>query len=101
MNNCPLRLLENKIAVRIRSKTNITSAGVIIPDSANEFAQDRGTVASIGPEVEDVEVGDIVIFSPFSINAIEYRGVVYTVIREVEVICIVPDFDDKKLTILN
>lgn len=47
----------------------------------------RGRVIAVGPEVQDVAVGDIVQYRPFVGARIEVDGVSWMLVREEECVC--------------
>ena len=54
-----------------------TAGGIVLPDTAQEKYPDRGQVAATGPVVDNLSVGDIVMFHPrvgtkFTVDGVEY-----------------------------
>ena len=86
-------LLDKIIVKQIRA---VTSSGIIIPDNV---VQDKcGTIVALGEgDILDgkimplkVVVGDIVIWFDFAGHAFEYEGEEYIVIRQSDIIGVVP-----------
>ena len=47
----------------------------------------RGTVMAVGPDVEDLQIGDVVQYRPFVGTRIEVDGVSWIMVREEECVC--------------
>jgi co-chaperonin GroES (HSP10) len=54
------------ILVLRKKISNVTAAGLHIPDSAKE-KQDRWEVIDVGPDVHDITVGDFVVYKDSSV----------------------------------
>ena len=68
--------LGDRVLVERVEQKNTTSSGIIIPDSAKEKPL-NATVVAVSKEVEDIAVGDTVVFAKYSgseitIDAKEY-----------------------------
>ena len=57
--------LGDRVFVTYTEEMERTSGGIYVPDSAKEKPQ-RGTVQAIGKKVENVKVGDQVLFDKYS-----------------------------------
>lgn len=88
-----LRLLGNRVMVRVDEEDKTSPGGIILPDSAEEKPF-RGTVAGIGPgEVRDsgvevkpeVNVGDKVIFAKYGGTEISDGGEDYLILNATDV----------------
>ena len=55
---------ERVLVERVEEETT-TATGIIIPDNAKEKPS-RGKVLAIGPEVEEIREGDIVVFGKYA-----------------------------------
>lgn len=62
-----------------------SEAGLSIPQVAQEKPQE-GTVVRIGPEVEQLSIGDRVSFNKFSGQPIEIDGQKYQYLKEAEIV---------------
>ena len=72
---------------------NVTSGGIIIPDTAKEKPQ-RGEIVATGPGRADengkvikmnVKVGDKVLYSKYGGNELEYEGGKYLIMSESDI----------------
>ena len=82
----------DQILVQRRAAENISAGGLVIPDEAQ--AKDKpaeGTVMAIGPKVDDVRVGDHILFGIYA--GTEYPWGVETLLfmREEEIIATVEE----------
>lgn len=65
----------------------LTSGGIILPDSARQ-QPDRATIVALGNSELDIALGNIVILPPFCGTPIEVKGEVYRVISCEDIIAI-------------
>lgn len=65
-----------------------TASGIIIPDSAKE-SQNRGKVLAIGKDVEDVKVGDTVLYGKYNGTEIKENDKEYMIINSEDLLAIV------------
>ena len=64
---------------------NVTAGGVIVPDSS-QTPETEATITSIGPKVEDAEVGDVILFKGGAFT-FEFEGDSYLSMREANIVC--------------
>ena len=64
------RPLADRVYAKVVSGEEKTESGLFIPDTAKEKPQ-KAVVKAIGKEVEDVKVGDTVLFAKYSGNEIK------------------------------
>lgn len=68
-------------------ETGTTKGGIIIPQTAQEkFFPMSGTVIDIGPDVQDIDIEDKVIFDKFTGIDYTYEGEKLTFMHESELI---------------
>lgn len=60
-----IRPLKDRVLIRRSSAETKTKSGLIIPDNAQEKPI-QGEVLAIGPEVKDLEPGNVVLFGKYS-----------------------------------
>lgn len=69
--------LSGKIAVLVNTKDEITPQGLLIPEStARSIHEERptsGEVVAVGDEVDEVEVGDIVVFGKYTGTRLSFQ----------------------------
>jgi chaperonin GroES len=92
-----IKPLEDRIVVRPVAAEQVTSSGLVIPDTAQEKPQEAEVIA-VGPgRVDDkgtripvdVSVGDMVIFSKYGGTELKYNGEEYLVLSARDVLAIV------------
>lgn len=60
-----LQGISDKVVVEIISGEEITEGGIILPETVKVTPHSTGRVMSIGQNVSELKVGDIVIFAKF------------------------------------
>jgi len=91
-----LKPLDDRIVVKAAEGEEMTSSGLVIPDTAKEKPQE-GTVMAIGPgKFEDgvrvpldVAVGDKVIYSKYGGTEVKVHGEEYLILSARDVLAIV------------
>ena len=92
-----LKPLGDRVVVKPKPKDQMTSSGLVLPDSASEKPQE-GSVLSVGPgrvldtgqrNAMDVKVGDSVLFARYAGTEVKLEGDEYVVIRESDLLAIV------------
>ena len=77
-----LKPLGSHIIVSAAEKEQVTSFGIILPDTGDKERPERGTVVAVGPgklldngsrETMEVSVGDVVIFKKYAPDEIEVK----------------------------
>ncbi len=71
--------LGDRLLVETVAEANTTASGIIIPDNAKE-KPNRAKVVAIGSEVEDVEVGNTVVYGKYSGTELALEGTDYIVL---------------------
>jgi chaperonin GroES len=92
-----LKPLGDRVVVKPKPKDEMTSSGLLLPDTASEKPQE-GSVLSVGPgrmfdtgkrfEME-VKVGDSVLFARYAGTEVKLEGDAYLIIRESDLLAIV------------
>ncbi len=92
-----IKPLEDRIVIQQLDAEQVTTSGIIIPDSAKEKPQE-GTVVSVGPgRIDDngnrvpldVAIGDVVLYSRYGGTEVKYDGVEYLVLSARDILAIV------------
>jgi chaperonin GroES len=91
-----LKPLEDRIVVHPSEEEEMTSSGIVIPDTAKEKPQE-GTVVAVGPgRFEDgnrvpldVAVGDKVIYSKYGGTEVKVEGEEYLILSARDVLAVV------------
>ena len=92
-----LRPLGDRVVVKPKPKDEMTSSGIVLPDTASNKPQE-GSVVSVGPgrvldngkrlEME-VKAGDKVLFAKYAGSEVKLDSEDYLVIRESDLLAIV------------
>jgi chaperonin GroES len=92
-----LKPLGNRLVVEPLEAEEVTSGGIVLPETAKEKPQ-KGTVLSIGPgerddkgkRIEmDVQVGDIVLYAKYAGTEIKVDGKKILILKETDVLAII------------
>ncbi len=91
-----LKPLGDRVVVKPRKKEDMTSSGIVLPDTASEKPQE-GSVLAVGPgrvldngkRVEmEVKSGDTVLFAKYAGTEVKLDGEDYLVIREADLLAV-------------
>lgn len=92
-----LKPLGNRVVVEPIEEEEITTGGIVLPETAKEKPQ-RGTVLSIGPGERDddgkripldVALDDVVLYAKYSGTEIKIEGKKLLILRESDLLAIV------------
>ncbi|RLA68633.1 MAG: co-chaperone GroES [Epsilonproteobacteria bacterium] len=72
--------LGNRVLVERLADATTTASGIIIPDNAKEKPS-HGKVVAISEEVEDINVGNTVVFGKYSGNELSLDGTEYLIME--------------------
>ncbi len=72
--------LGNRVLVERLADVTTTASGIIIPDNAKEKPS-HGQIVAISEEVEDINVGDTVVFGKYSGNELSLDGKEYLILE--------------------
>ena len=76
--------LGDRLLVQRIEEANTTASGIIIPDNAKEKPS-KAKVIAVGSEVEDINVGDTVVFGKYSGNEIILDGTEYLIMESSDI----------------
>ena len=92
-----IKPLEDRIVIQQVEAEQVTSSGLVIPDTAKEKPQE-GEVVAVGPgRIDDngnrvpldVKVGDKVIYSKYGGTEVKYAGEEYLILSARDVLAVV------------
>lgn len=87
-----LKPLADRVIIKPTAAEEVTSSGIIIPDSAKEKPL-KGTVLAVGNGTKDEEmilkVGDEVLYGKYAGTEIEFEGDKVLVMRQNEVLAVI------------
>lgn len=81
--------LRNMVAVDVLDKSKVSKGGIILPGGADE--SEYGIAAYIGPEVTEVQVGDVLLLGPYGGTDTKVDGQKLRLIKEDEILGVVED----------
>jgi chaperonin GroES len=89
-----LRPLEDRVVLKVLDAEEVSSGGIVLPDTAKEKPQ-RGKVTAIGAGKTnkdgkriplDVKKGDLVLFGKYAGSDVKVSGEDYKILRESEIL---------------
>ena len=84
--------LADRVVVEPAAAEEMSSGGIILPDTAQEKPQ-KGTVAAVGKGTKDepvtVKVGDSVLYGKYAGTELKLEGTDYLIMRESDILAIV------------
>ena len=92
-----LKPLGNRVVIEPMEEEDITSGGIVLPETAKEKPQ-KGTVKAVGPgerddsgkRIEmDVKEGDTVLFAKYAGTEIKVEGKKILILRESDLLAII------------
>lgn len=87
MSTCPLRPIGKHFAVIPQDVTTQTDGGILLPDVATDKPT-RGTVVAIGQKVDNVQVGDTVLYSRFAGTEVTLDGTDYLLLTQGDILAV-------------
>ena len=84
--------LQDRVLVEPIEGQSVTKGGIIIPDSAKEKPK-KGKVIAAGIKCVELKEGDTILYGKFAGNEIEVEKQHLLVMREADVIAIIPNED--------
>ena len=86
-----IKPIKKNIVVLVDERQEKTAGGIIIPQKPDEMPSSTGIVMAVGSEVEDVEVGQKVIFQALDGHDIKIDGKEYTVLKDFNILGVFTD----------
>ena len=83
-----LKPLGHKVVVERTQAVEKTAGGIVIPDTAKEKPE-QGKVVAVGKDVEEIKVGDVIVFGNFAATEVKVDGKEYLIVREKEVFAVI------------
>ena len=80
-------LADRVVAVREKAQEK-TASGLYLPDSSKEKPV-MATVVAVGPKVEQVAVGDKIVYKEYSTTDLKINETEYLIVKEVDVLATV------------
>lgn len=83
-----IKPLADRVLILPQSVEEKTACGIILPDSAKE-KQFQGRIVNIGDKVENLSVGDVVLYNKNKGTEVELNDVKHLIIRQEDILAIV------------
>lgn len=84
--------LSDRVLIEPAAAEEVTSGGIIIPDSAKEKPL-KGIVKAVGNGTKDeamvVKVGDTVLYGKYAGTELEFDGVKYLMMRQSDILAVI------------
>ena len=78
------------VLVQQEKAEDVTKGGIVIPDQAKQ-APGRGVVLAVGKAVEEVEVGDVVLYNKYNVTGVQIEDNDWVVITEENILLRISD----------
>tara|TARA_R110000868_G_scaffold65399_6_gene195659 strand:- start:19415 stop:19684 length:270 start_codon:yes stop_codon:yes gene_type:complete len=85
-----IKPLDNRLVVIVDEVKEKTDSGILL-SAENQKKQCRGVVMSIGPKIEDIKIGDYIMFPEYAGTIVYSDGEEYLILRETEIMGILED----------
>jgi len=86
--NVGFKPLGDRVFVKFLEEMEKTAGGIYIPDAAKEKPQ-KGRVEAVGKDVEEVKVGDVILFDKYAGSKINIDNEDYLIVKEDEILGII------------
>lgn len=84
-----IKPLKDHILVKAEKEEEITKSGFYIPKE-NKTKADEGTIVAVGSTVDELKVGDHIIFQQYTPNEVVLEGQTYLFMTEIDVLGVFP-----------
>ena len=83
-----VKVLGDRVLVKAKEAEKTSSGGIVLIESAAEKPAE-GTIISIGGKVEEVKVGDEVIYGKYAGSELKNDGETYLTMRETDILAVI------------
>ena len=84
----PITPLAENVVAQLEEASNQTASGLYLPDNATEKPKTAKVVA-VGKKVEDIKVGDRIIYKSYSSTDIKVDGTEYLIVKAEDILATV------------
>ena len=82
-----IRPLRDNVLIRIIEEPKEIESGIIIADTVKEFKKSiEGEVIAIGLQVDNVKVGDKIIFNTIKVNNVKIDNKEYYILKDFDIL---------------
>ena len=78
------------VLVQQEKAEDVTKGGIVLPDQAKQ-SPGRGIVLAVGKSVEEVEVGDVVLYNKYNVTGVQVEDNDWVVISEENILLRISD----------
>ena len=86
-----IKPIKKNVVVLVDEREEKTAGGIIIPGKPDEVPPGTGIIMAVGSEVEDVEVGQRVVFRALDGHDVKIDGKEYTVLKDFNILGVFTD----------
>lgn len=79
--------LANRLSVKPDAPESVSKGGIVLPTQAQDKPT-HGIVTATGPDVEEIKVGDHVMYGRYAGTEFEWENEKYVIIRETDVLAV-------------
>ncbi len=87
-----LRPLGDRVIVKASTQEEVTTSGIVLPDTVEKEKKEQGEVLAIGSGEKiaklGLKVGDVVLFGKYSGDEVEIEKVEYKVLKDEDVLAV-------------
>ena len=80
--------LRDCVVIQRKEIDAVTDGGIIMPTEVLEARVNEGVIVKVGNKVEELEVGNYVIFGEYTAKNISAGGLEFVVVSEEDVFCV-------------
>ena len=85
-----IRPLGNRVLLEIVAVEEVeTAAGILLPSSRGPSDTHKADVVAVGPDVNLVDMGDLVLVTTYSGDSVEYDQEAYRIVEEGTILAII------------
>lgn len=84
-----LKPIGGNIIIKPLEQERVTASGLVIPDNVEGEKPEQGTVIAVGRSVENIKVGDSVLFTKYRPVQIEYNDEKLLIATEDDLLAII------------
>ena len=63
-----------RVLIKIKVEEKKTESGIILAESSIKKTNSEGTIVAVSKEVQDVKVGEVVLYEPWACESIDIEG---------------------------
>lgn len=92
-----INVTESRVLIEMHEENLVTPSGLEIVRLNDKPVPHRGTVIGVGPDAEEVEVGDVVLVEKYHGGVVDKRELgldeTLIIVHEEHILCVLPDIN--------